>query len=86
MTIGSLRDQVIYPDTVDEMKSKGFSDALLEDILERVYLRYVITREGGSLITVVNALINCLEIFFEDSDIFPVVTLFLINYLLAHRF
>ena len=47
MTIGSLRDQVIYPDTLEEMKSKGLSDAVLENILDKVYLRYVITREGG---------------------------------------
>ena len=47
MTLGSLRDQVIYPDTIADMKSKGVSDNDLADILEKVYLNYVITREGG---------------------------------------
>ena len=79
MTIGSLRDQVIYPDTVEEMKSKGFSDALLEDILERVYLRYVITREGGLFITAVNSFINFLDLLFEDVRICPLFALLLIN-------
>ena len=47
MALGSLRDQVIYPDTIADMKSKGVSDNDLADILEKVYLNYVTTREGG---------------------------------------
>ena len=50
MTIGSLRDQVIYPDTLADMKLKEFSDADLEEILDKVYLKYVIAREGGLLL------------------------------------
>ena len=47
MTIGSLRDQVIYPDTRAEMLSKGWTDEDLYDVLDTVTLTHIITREGG---------------------------------------
>lgn len=47
MTLGSLRDQVIYPDTIGEMKRKGWTDEMLSGILENVFLKYVVEREGG---------------------------------------
>ena len=47
MTLGTLRDQVIYPDSIGEMKRKGWTDETLEGILDQVYLKYVIEREGG---------------------------------------
>lgn len=50
MTLGSLRDQVIYPDTVDDMKMKGWADSDLEKILDTVYLKYVVAREKGKMV------------------------------------
>ena len=47
MTIGSLRDQVIYPNTRLEMQQKGFTDAKLNEILRIVHLEHIIEREGG---------------------------------------
>jgi len=47
MTIGSLREQVIYPDTLDEMRSKGVTDEHLQSIMHTVHLFHVVKREGG---------------------------------------
>ncbi|XP_048872657.1 ATP-binding cassette sub-family D member 1 [Brienomyrus brachyistius] len=47
MSVGTLRDQVIYPDTQEEMTQRGFTDMHLEDILNTVNLRYILEREGG---------------------------------------
>lgn len=47
MTIGSLRDQVIYPDTLDEMKAKKITDKDLSTLLEKVQLSYLLERENG---------------------------------------
>lgn len=47
MPIGSLRDQVIYPHTFEDMHAHGITDDDLETILTTVHLQYIIKREGG---------------------------------------
>lgn len=47
MTVGTLRDQVIYPDEKHQMISKGITDIDLEKILSKVQLSYIMEREGG---------------------------------------
>lgn len=47
MTIGTLRDQVIYPHTTGEQRVKGLKDSDLEELLEKVQLNYILEREGG---------------------------------------
>lgn len=47
MSLGTLREQLIYPDNVEEMHAKGYTDHFLEAILESVKLKEVVKREGG---------------------------------------
>nr|XP_033772832.1 ATP-binding cassette sub-family D member 3 isoform X2 [Geotrypetes seraphini] len=47
MTLGTLRDQVIYPDTLEEQKRKGISDQVLKEYLDNVQLGQILDREGG---------------------------------------
>ncbi|KAL1006682.1 hypothetical protein UPYG_G00075330 [Umbra pygmaea] len=46
MTLGTLRDQVIYPDTYEEQKRKGISDLVLKEYLDNVQLGHILDREG----------------------------------------
>ena len=36
MTIGTLRDQILYPDTKEDMLKKGYTDRDLETFLNEV--------------------------------------------------
>lgn len=47
MTIGTLRDQIIYPYTSEDMKKLGITDDSLDEIVEIVKLSHVVVREGG---------------------------------------
>lgn len=38
---------MIYPDTIEDMKKKRMSDKDLENLLDKVQLRYLLERENG---------------------------------------
>ena len=47
LTLGTLRDQIIYPHTAAQFYAAGFSDDDLMSYLDHVHLGYIVTREGG---------------------------------------
>jgi ATP-binding cassette subfamily D (ALD) protein 2 len=46
LVAGTFRDQVIYPDTVEDMQQKGRDDAFLMAILDKVNMVHVCKRHG----------------------------------------
>lgn len=46
-TGGTLRDQVIYPDSEVDMAERGIRDSQLQNILDQAHLGYLPSREGG---------------------------------------
>lgn len=44
---GTLRDQIIYPDSVEDMRRKGITDDDLLEQLDNVRLKYLVAREKG---------------------------------------
>ncbi|KAL7417460.1 ABC transporter transmembrane region 2-domain-containing protein [Mrakia frigida] len=47
LSLGTLRDQVIYPHSAKEAAEKGCTDAHLQECLEVVELGHIVEREGG---------------------------------------
>jgi ATP-binding cassette, subfamily D (ALD), peroxisomal long-chain fatty acid import protein len=47
LSVGTLRDQVIYPDSEMEMRDRGRRDVELSSVLEDARLEYLPDREGG---------------------------------------
>ncbi|PWY82861.1 hypothetical protein BO70DRAFT_361779 [Aspergillus heteromorphus CBS 117.55] len=47
LSVGTLRDQVIYPHTEIDMREAGVSDAALQKVLDDAHLGYLPSREGG---------------------------------------
>lgn len=47
LSLGTLRDQVIYPHSQQDMEARGVTDADLLAVLERVQMGSIVEREGG---------------------------------------
>uniref|UniRef100_M4C2Q7 ABC transporter domain-containing protein n=1 Tax=Hyaloperonospora arabidopsidis (strain Emoy2) TaxID=559515 RepID=M4C2Q7_HYAAE len=47
LTLGTLRDQIIYPHSLKDMQACGRTDADLSHYLEKVQLGHLVQREGG---------------------------------------
>lgn len=47
LSLGTLRDQVIYPDSKEDMEDRGIADRDLFNILAVVGMEGIVEREGG---------------------------------------
>lgn len=47
LSLGTLRDQIIYPNTKSEMEARNVSDTDLFNILKVVQIDHIVEREGG---------------------------------------
>lgn len=47
LSLGNLRDQVLYPHTAEDMRKAGRTDEDLMDIMRIVHLTHIVRREGG---------------------------------------
>jgi ATP-binding cassette, subfamily D (ALD), member 2 len=46
MSIGSLREQIIYPDSLEDMLNKNFDEEKLREILKMVSLEHIAVRDS----------------------------------------
>ncbi|CDH53471.1 abc fatty acid [Lichtheimia corymbifera JMRC:FSU:9682] len=47
LSLGTLRDQILYPDTLEDMKKRTVTDDDLLKILKVVQIEHIVEREGG---------------------------------------
>ncbi|KAL0073856.1 ABC transporter transmembrane region 2-domain-containing protein, partial [Phycomyces blakesleeanus] len=47
LSLGTLRDQILYPHTVEEMHARNITDDMLLAILDVVQIKHIVEREGG---------------------------------------
>ena len=47
LTIGTLREQIIYPDSLADFQAKGLTDVDLDQVMDWVHLKKIVKREGG---------------------------------------
>lgn len=50
LSIGSLRDQIIYPDTVTEMVRRGYTETDLIEIMRTVSLEHIVVRDSFEVV------------------------------------
>ncbi|CAO3622499.1 unnamed protein product [Cunninghamella blakesleeana] len=47
LSLGTLRDQILYPDTIEDMQKRDITDDDLLEILKVVQIGHIVDREGG---------------------------------------